>query len=276
MKPKSKNISKSVLLLFMVMLGISFAKAQTHIKGAANCILQDAYVKEASKTRNAVSCVDCYCKVCGDKKEKAKQAKLKAEETASKQKTATPPKKTTATTKGKSDEAILVAPKPKVEENKNPIIKLSVKDREIVELTKKVTVKIKNVRDLDGNGYGWFYEEKVNISKPIDRIYYEENGQRVVLKDLNLKDYGYSYMIDNKLDENGNFCIMYTGYIPGKGNIDEKWSDIVTIQGENLLNDKTIWKITYKGNGIYDLYKSGEIQPSEQYNYKTKQRTSIK
>ena len=170
----------------------------------------------------------------------------------------------------------MVAPKPKIEENKNPTIKLSAKDQEIVEFGKKVTVKIKNVRDADGNGYGWFYDEKVKVSEPIDYIYYEENGHRIILKDLKLKNQGYSYMIDNQLDDNGNFCIMYTGYVPGEGNIDEKWSDIVTIQGENLLNDKTIWKITYKGNGIYELYKLGEKQPTEQYNFKIKKRTPIK
>lgn len=208
-------------------------------------------------------------------KEKAKQAKLKAEETASKQKTATPQKKTTTTTKAKSDEAILVAPKPEVAENKNAAIKLSAKDQEIIELGKKKTIKIKDIRDYDGNGYGWFGTEKVYITEPIDRIYYTENGNYIILKDLKLKDYGYSYMVDNKLDENGNFCIEYTAYVPGKGTIESRWSDIVTIQGESLLSDKTIDNITYKGNGIYELQKRGEKQPTEQYNFKTKKITPI-
>ena len=85
MKTLAKNIGKLLTVVLFTTFGV-VAKAQTHVKAAANCLLHDAYVKEASKTKNAVSCVDCYCKVCGDKKQKEKEAKLAAEKSAAEKK----------------------------------------------------------------------------------------------------------------------------------------------------------------------------------------------
>ena len=77
---KSKNISSTILLLLISFLISSVAKGQTHVKAAANCTLHAAYLKETRKTKNAVSCVDCYCKVCGDKNSKEKEAARKTDE----------------------------------------------------------------------------------------------------------------------------------------------------------------------------------------------------
>ena len=128
-----KQFYNPIIFAFFTILNFGNLKAQTHNKAAANCIYHDDYLKTASKIKNAVSCVDCYCKICGDKKAKEKEAKKKAEEAANKQKVeeqkledqkklAENKKKLEAENqkekqKAKDNEAILVAPKPKVEKN---------------------------------------------------------------------------------------------------------------------------------------------------------------
>lgn len=265
------------------MLGSSFAKAQTHIKVAANCILHDAYVKEASKTKNAVSCVDCYCKVCGDKKEKAKQAKLKAEETASKQKTATPQKKTTTTTKAKSDEAILVAPKPKVE--KNTTAKLSVEDEKIIDIYNNRKDKEKLIVAYCKNDC-------------LVKLQYPEvvtNSGRIFLRqfDNSANNYTFTVLKDNF---NLNSKFSYTSY---EGELSEEfkdfglisitfennqkifWEDIVDLNGNCVFSnteyfdvrydkDSKTFKLEKQGTGLYGAGKF-----TEEYNPVTKKITPI-
>ncbi|TXI82167.1 MAG: hypothetical protein E6Q39_00160 [Crocinitomicaceae bacterium] len=161
MKTIVKQFAKTTIaaLLFVMVLGAANKlQAQTHVKAAANCILHDAYVKEASKKKNAVSCVDCYCKVCGDKKEKEKEAKNKARELADKQnaekqklaneKTRADQKKKAeierakAIQNAKDNEAILVAPTPKVSTNNKKETKKVVEPKKE---TKTISKEIKMV-----------------------------------------------------------------------------------------------------------------------------------
>ena len=283
MKSNSKNISKTVLLLFMTILGSSFAKAQTHVKGATNCILHDAYLKEASKTKNSVSCVDCYCKVCGDKKEKAKQAKLKAEETASKQKTATPQKKTTTatTTKTKSDEVILVAPKPKVE--KNTTVKLSVQDKKIFDIynNRKDNEKL-IVAYCDGDCLVKLqYPEVVTNS---GRIFLRQNSSNkyifTVLKDnfnLNSK-LSYTSYEGELSEEFKDFGLMIIRFV---GNSGIYWDDIVDLNGNCVFGNTENYLIKYyKDTKTFKLEKQGTGRHgagkfTEEYNPITNKITPI-
>ncbi len=138
MKATAKNTGKLLVVILFTVLGMG-AKGQTHVKSAPNCVLHDAYLKETSKTKNAVSCVDCYCKVCGDKKMKEKEAKRKSEELANQKKNATPQKNTTVktNTKTKDNEVILVAPKPKVTNTDNAEAKKNIEPKKETRIVSK-------------------------------------------------------------------------------------------------------------------------------------------
>lgn len=138
MKATAKNIGKLLVVILFTVLGMG-AKAQTHVKSAPNCVLHDAYLKETSKTKNAVSCVDCYCKICGDKKMKEKEAKRKSEELANQKKNVTSQKNTTVktNTKTKDNEVILVAPKPKVTNTDNTETKKNVEAQKETQIVSK-------------------------------------------------------------------------------------------------------------------------------------------
>jgi len=119
-----KQFCKPIIFAFFTILSLGNLKAQTHNKAAANCIYHDDYVKTASKTKNAVSCVDCYCKICGDKKQKEKEARRKAEELANKQKledqkklAENKKKSESGKQKAKNNDVILVAPTHRVSTN---------------------------------------------------------------------------------------------------------------------------------------------------------------
>lgn len=148
-----RTLTKNLMTLAVLLFAVSFANAQTHFKAAANCILHDDYVKAASKTKNAVSCVDCYCKICGDKKAKEKEAKRKAQEITDKQKAekqkledqkklAENKKKAEAERqaekqKAKDNEAILVAPTPKVSNTDNTETKKKIEPKKETKIVSK-------------------------------------------------------------------------------------------------------------------------------------------
>uniref|UniRef100_UPI0040494233 hypothetical protein n=1 Tax=Flavobacterium sp. TaxID=239 RepID=UPI0040494233 len=289
----------SLLLVMIACMSFNQAKAQSgHISCAPNC----EYWKITGKTRpkGSVSCIDRTCSICAkkqkeeqDKKEKAAQQKIadwkageKTRQADIKQKQQEAIKTKEKNLKAEKDnEMVLVAPKSKVTENKNTSIKLSAQDQEILKLAKNHKVEIKGLRDYNGEGKSFFtfgkHYEKVDVKEPTGRIFYIENEKIVVLKDLALKDMGavgFNYW--SELDENGNFCFNFSWLSPGNkpgpsNNNGKDWSDIVTLEGENLLNDKTIERVTYKGNGIYELQKRGEKTPTLQYNFKTKKITPI-
>ncbi len=138
MKATAKSIGKLLMVTLITVFGME-AKAQTHVRGASNCILHDAYLKETSKTKNAVSCVDCYCKVCGDKKNKEKEAKRKAEELANEKKNSTPQKNVPVktNTKTKDNAVILVAPTPKVSNTDNTETKKNIEPKKETRIVSK-------------------------------------------------------------------------------------------------------------------------------------------
>lgn len=118
------------------------------------------------------------------------------------------------------------------------------------------------MRDYNGDGYLMFFNgkdvEKIPGAEPVGRIFYEDDKPKTILKDLKIKDIavvGFNY--DGNLDENGNFCLTFLWNKPGSNFRCKTFADIVNLQGESLLNDKTIEKVTYKGNGIYELKKAG-------------------
>lgn len=186
-----KNIWKLTVVILFCTLGFNYAKAQSHVKNASNCVMYDAYLKETSKTKNAVSCVDCYCKVCGDKKQKEKVAKIKAEEAAAAKQNNTPQKKiTTLTTKTKSDEVILVAPKSKIDKAETVV-----KNNANVAAIKKTPSKPK-----------LYFEYDVRKSPKSNYYYYpNETFERKVVFETNYKSEG-GYAIGFK--ENSDYTIV--------------------------------------------------------------------
>ncbi|SEG37986.1 hypothetical protein SAMN05421847_2121 [Halpernia humi] len=298
MKTKITQLS-TVLFLIMTCLSFNTAKAQgAHVTCAPNC----EYWKITGKTRpkGSVSCIDRSCPICAkkqneerDKKEKQDQQKITAWKAGEKTRQASAKQKQQEALqakekylkKKKENEVVLVAPKSKVSANENHSIKLSAQNQEILELAKNHKVKIDGLRDYNGRGDGLFFNgknyETIPVKEPTGRVFYSENGQVVVLKDIKLKDMsavGFNY--GNEIDENGNFCLRFTWNSPGNdygplSNNGKPWADIMTLEGENLLNDKTIENVTYKGKGIYELQKRGQSQPTEQYNFKTKKITPI-
>ncbi len=193
MKIILKQFYNPIIFAFFTILNFGILKAQTHNKAAANCIYHDDYLKTASKIKNAVSCVDCYCKICGDKKAKEKEAKKKAEEAAAKQKNAQViekeksnqkqiAKNKTQTGKSKDNQAVLVAPKSKVPAANTTSLKLSAQDQEILDLSKEKKVYITDMRDYNGDGYLMFFNgkdmEKIPGAEPVGRIFYEEINKK--------------------------------------------------------------------------------------------------
>lgn len=208
MKTSAKTIEKLLIVMLFIAFGMGNIKAQTHVKSAQNCLLHDAYLKELStsknKTKNSVSCIDCYCKICGDKKQKEKEAKQKAEELAKKQKTTTPQKKTTATTakKAKSDEAILVAPKPKVS---NSVVaetkKIEEPKKEIKTISKKIKTVEKEKIEMLLNEISKLYVKNKDFKSNRDFTKFDFSGTKITIKSIvggGSYDYVYIYSFDLK------------------------------------------------------------------------------
>jgi len=298
MKTKIKRLV-SLLAVFIACVSFNQVKAQ---RGHESCAPNCEYWKITGKTRpkGSVSCIDRTCLICAKKqkdekvkKEKMAQQKIDAWKAGEKTRQASAKQKQQEAVQAKEkyvkekkeNEVVLVAPKPKVTTSENNSIKLSAENQEILELAKNHKVKIDGLRDYNGRGDGLFFNgknyETIPVKEPTGRVFYSENGQVVILKDIKLKDMsavGFNY--GNELDENGNFCLRFTWNSPGNdygplSNNGKPWADIVTLEGENLLNDKMIEKVTYKGKGIYELQKRGQSQPTEQYNFKTKKITPI-
>lgn len=275
MKTTVKNIGKLLAVILFIVFGMT-AKAQSHIRSASNCILYDAYLKETSKTKNAVSCVDCYCKVCGDKKKKEKEAKRKAEELANEKKTSTSQKNTTqkTTSKTKNNEAILVAPKQNT--GKSKVVILSADDQEIVDAAKKLN----NVGDnlsFRSVGPGIIKKDydntiELNILSP-------EYIQTILRKNFIIKsslEYNEVFgMVTFRDKEDFLNTGLYVVKITGKDY--SRWYDLADIQGNCILNDKEVSEITYnKANKTFSIMKRGQNQPTSEYNPVTKKITPIK
>lgn len=262
--------------------------AQTHKKAASNCIMYDDYVKAASKTKNAVSCIDCYCKICGDKKQKEKEAKLKAAEAANKQKTSTPQKKTTATTttKAKSNEAILVAPKPKT--NKTTAIVLSADDKKIIEIGKNIVNGESFLVGYclsDGMDYMMCseYPDLKNSGKIIFKPKGSNDNQHTVLKD--------NFIIKSKHKYTGfagGFFYEAKEFIEGfkyaelftlrldDSSTNFEWFDLVDVQGNCVFNNKDIVSIEFSDkNKAFLIKKDRNKGFTEQYDPITKETTPI-
>ena len=260
-----KQFYKPIIFTFFTILSLGNLKAQTHSKAAANCIYHDDYVKTASKTKNTVSCVDCYCKICGDKKQKEKEAKRKAQELANKQKTEKPKledqkklaenkKKLEAENqkekqKAKDNEAILVAPKPKVE--KNMTVALSVEDK-----------KIFDIYDSRNN------KESLIIAYCEDdclvKLQYPEvvtNSGRIFLRKYDTPSDKYIFTI-LKDNINLNLNQPYTSY---EGELSEAFKNhgLMIVRFEN--NQKIFWNdiVDLKGNVVFDNTEYFDIRYSK-------------
>lgn len=227
MKIAIKNTGKLLTVVLFTVLTFVNAKAQSHNKAAANCVYHEDYLKATAKTKNAVSCVDCYCKVCGDRKEKEKQAKLKAEKTALEQKTkgATSQKNTPKTpAKPKSNEAILVAPAPKVSSNieKEPQTTAEPK-KENKPIAEKKGVVDKNKIEMLLNEIRDMYASNKNFHMD-NRILYELNfsGTKVTINKtekaytLDYKFYTYTFDLANIKDIRQSYYQDLGIYIQGK------------------------------------------------------------
>lgn len=262
--------------------------AQSHNAMAENCINHDAYIKSKKndQKKGTVMCVDCYCKVCGDKKQKEKEAKIKQEEVANKQKTTIPQKKTTAktTTKAKSDEAILVAPKPKT--NKPTAIVLSADDKKIIEIGKNIE---------DGERIVVGYCLSVDAGGMMCTAYPDmKNTGKIILKPT--KNYDeYTILKDNFIIKSK---FQYTGFAGGfyfdamefdegfkyaelftlrfhDSSTNSEWFDLVDVQGNCVFNNKDIVFIKFSDKNKTFLIEKDKGY-TEQYDPITKEITNIK
>mgnify|MGYP003574950005 CR=1 FL=1 len=85
-KVTGKILMSALAMLFLLVLHAGNAFAQSHNRAAKNCLFHDDYLKATKDKKNSVACVDCFCKVCGNKKEIARKQKLERERLASDQK----------------------------------------------------------------------------------------------------------------------------------------------------------------------------------------------
>ena len=305
-----KNIGKLLAIILFTTFGM-VAKAQTHVKAAANCLLHDAYVKEASKTKNAVSCVDCYCKVCGDKKANEKEAKNKARELADKQhaekqkladekaraeqKKKAEIERAKAIQKAKDNEAILVAPKPS---GKSTVVKLSADDQKIIDIAKNLEQKDKLLvgycSEKERSYWSIVYPVIKNTGKIILDEFRDGKHTETILKDnFNIKSkFPYTSFFggygDNKgYSENkgfqvtGFFIIEFINFQNMSENsyselVENSWTDLVDIQGNCVFNNTNIKNIRYKEKDkTFIIQKKGQGNFSEEYNPATKKTTPI-
>jgi|GEM_PF-6177355 len=279
--------TKTILaaILFVIALGVDKAQAQAHIKAAANCVYHDDYVKNS---KSKTSCVDCYCKACGDKKQQEKETKKKNEVATTKQNKATPKKKTATTTitKAKGEEVILVAPKPKIE--KNTVITLSADDKKIVDISKNLGQKeelyVGYCLEANRGMCGLF-----SMSEPlgvIGKIFLKKNSDYTILKDnFSIKSKNAYTFFRGKSDTYRNTTFQDTGFFiiqfenkstsgdwkDRKSILENSWVDLVDIQGNCIFNNKDIEDIIYtKEDKTFCIVKKGQGKCTEKFNPLTK------
>ncbi|SHK55808.1 hypothetical protein [Epilithonimonas mollis] len=280
-----KNRFLLVVILFISMFCVT-VKAQSHTRSAPNCILHDAYLKETSKTKNSVSCVDCYCKVCGDKKQKEKEAKRKAEELANQKKNAVPQKNTTVKTpsKAKNEEAILVAPKSKVE--KTTVVKLSADDQKIIDIAKTLGEREKLIVGYCSEKERSYWSIVFPVIKNTGKIILTKfkDDTEIILKDnFEIKSkFQYTSFFGGFADNKGyseNKGFQVTGFFIiefQNMSVENSWNDLVDIHGNCVFDNPDIQHIRYKEDDkIFLLKKKGQDQFTEEYNPVTKKTTPI-
>lgn len=271
-----KNLGKVLVWTVCIGLGME-AKAQSHVRNAPNCMQYEAYLKETSKTKNAVSCVDCYCKACGDKKKKDKEARVKAEEQANMKKNTIPQKKVAAktTTKAKENELVLVGPKQSG--GKSTVLQLSADDQQILDAAKQLE---KTGDDLTFRSVG-----------PHIRVKGYENT--IMLSILGPSAYSYTtlrknFIIRSSFEYDEAFGMVSFGekesflrtglYVVKIKDRDYKvFYDLADIQGNCILNNKEINDISYDPtSNTFLVQKRGQSKPTEAYNPVTKKITQIR
>lgn len=256
MKTLTKNIWKLFAVILLTVFGFN-ANAQTHNKAAANCVYHVEFVKNKTKK---VSAVDGFCKICGNKKEEERKKKLAAEKTASEQKQkvetvkqkqeyakglAEQKKKAEAEKqKAKDNEAILVAPTPKVKVAEN---------KPIAE-NKKAQAKSGYNPDLEAfsdydkreiglklNGKIIFSKSKENSDDNIERI---KETNFFVINTINYNDdrKSYSQIIDmsgNVLNVGGFDKFHYLKNSPVKAKYEADNFELIVIQEPSFIIGRT-------------------------------------
>lgn len=257
--------------------GLSFANAQTHNRSAGNCVLHGEYLKEMrKKAENTVSCIDCYCKVCGDKTVK------KTENVSVKPNSSEPQKKTTTPrlTKNKSEEVVLVAPKSKA--GKSTTLIRSSEDQRIVDMVKGLgKYDYLSFRSVGPHIIQKEYDNTIELTTMLlSSDSYTTTRLRENFKIKSSLPYDKTYGSIN-FEEKESFLNTGLYVVEFEGWFQDlkkrfRWNDLVDIQGNCVLNDKDIVHISYNAtNQTFFLRKIGQDKPSEEYNPITKKRTLL-
>lgn len=79
-----KTIKGIISSVWIIILALGNAQAQSHTKAAPNCVYAKDYYASLPKNNKSpyVSCVDCYCKACGVKQAKELEKKQQEEKQA--------------------------------------------------------------------------------------------------------------------------------------------------------------------------------------------------
>lgn len=245
---------KKYLVVLLVTMAFLQLKAQSdHVTCVPYCELFSTV-----KVKNSVSCIDGVCPVCLKKKEEARKKYQEQEKLAAEKRVRDDEKRkqeyvaaveqqkkalAVMRQKQKEGEMILVAPKPKVDNTPAPakaLITLNARDREILELS-----KTKRVFAAFLSGREYFNEQWGEYPTPVIKVYYEENKQYTVLKNLELKTTVPYKRVSMSGLENGYFNAKF----------DEDIADLVSIDGSCLFNDRQIRYISNYGNGLYLIGK---------------------
>lgn len=255
---------KKYLVVLLVTMTFIQLKAQSgHVTCVPYCELFSTV-----KIKNSVSCIDGLCSICLKKKEEARKKYQEQEKLAAEKRVRDDEKRkqeyavaveqqkkalVVMRQKQKENEMILVAPKPKVDNTPAPakqLITLNARDKEILELS-----KTKRVFATFLSGREYFNEQWGEYPTPVIKVYYEENKQYTVLKNLELK----TTVPYKKVSMSG----LDNGYFNAK--FDEDIADLVSIDGSCLFNDRQIKYIGTYDNGWYLIGKKIDENASIDY-----------
>lgn len=278
MPMNSRKIAVAAIVLITTFLA-GKVQAQGHTKMAPNCVYAKDYYASLPKNSKSpyVSCIDCYCKACGEKQAKEREQRQREEKLAIEKRTQEAEKRRQEQVKNtqeqkkqlalqrqksKDNQVVLVAPKSKVSNTVTEVYNLSAQDREIMQTNKSQAIEVSFL-----SGKTFWNNAWTEFSQPVIKIHYSDKSRNThVLRD--------NFNVQSKLaytscsgrqeypgynNPRGLHGLSETGYLKlrfSNEKTNAAWEDLVDLSGKSLLNDIYISEIKYIGDNFYLLTRT--------------------